>query len=234
MKKSEVLKLALEELKNPKEEWSLATLEAHTFIEKNGEIKFNSIDLHFAENLSVVYFAVKQANFYFAVYVDWVKRNATVSTAPWIRINYSATSDVVAGTELRNYIQIEKSKGVKIITHNKGDQAGETNTKYNFNTITIYVPSLPGVFAKKLTMLLDALLTDQEGLKKIGNVSADASINITHEYHNGTGFLGDFEIDVETIKKIEKLNVKLSFAFMASGQKILSPLDKKRGIDLVN
>ncbi|MBV7270620.1 DUF4279 domain-containing protein [Winogradskyella luteola] len=227
MNKQQIIDIALKELKNPTNEWSIILLETHTFIEENGKIKITRIDLdafnYKNDKIAIVYVPVKDERFHFAICVDiHLKKVNGIYTESWNRVNFSAMSKTYSGEVLKSFTKIEPTK-----IRNKGDVAIKgSSIKYNYSSLTISIDSYPESVLEKIKKLVNILKTDTEGVQKLVE-KANASISVVIEYHIGTGNLGELSLNASLISEISNLEVPIGFHFLASGKTMPTPIEKE-------
>jgi hypothetical protein len=184
-------------------------LEIHQPVYDNGELKIERIDRE-KQDVIIAYLPVKDEYFFFAVYIDPIKKEIfNVGTESRNIVTLRATSEKFTSNELQSFLKLSPDK-----TWNKGDIKSRGKSVYNFSCVEYELNPEPDKFEDKLRKLLNQLQKDRESILALG-MNADTYIQIIMDFHAGNQLLGSASIDLECIKIMNELNLQISFDFTA-------------------
>lgn len=187
-------------------------LEIHEPVYENGLLKIDRIDRE-KDDVIIAYLPVKGEYFFFAVYFDPISNQIlNISTESRNIVSLIVSSETMTSKELLNLTNLQCSK-----FWDKGDLRPNTKRKYTFTGIEFYLVPEPDEFEDKLRKLLDYLETDKSGILALSSKGL-AYIKVCMDFHYCNQLLGGFTLDVEILKKISDLNLKLDFQITAWGK----------------
>ncbi len=188
-------------------------LELHEAIYENGFPKIDRIDRESRSNLVIAYLPVKDEYFSFAVYIDPEKREIfNMGTESRNLVYLRATSELLTSIELQSFTKLKASKA-----WNKEDFKPNKKSRYSFSCIEFNPNPEPDEFEDKLKNLINFLEEDKNGILELA-AHSNAYIQVIMDFHAGNQLLGSAFINLESIRKLNELNLEVSFDFTAWGK----------------
>lgn len=186
-------------------------LNIHEVVYEHDKPKVARVDTEKEDGTAIVYFPIKDENFYLAVYLDTIPQISVrhVGTEHGNSVYLGVSSKIFSMQELSEMTKLKVTKG-----HSKGDKRGSTYWK--FSKVCFEPNPEPDEFEDKLKKLLDILESDHEGVKQLADKAA-AWIQVTQEFHIGNTMVGGSFIDRENIKRIANLNLSVDFDLFVGG-----------------
>ena len=215
MTNSLIIEKAIEEVKTKTLGVTEQFLNIHKIVYENNRPKIARIDTDKVDE-AIVYFYVKDENFFLAVYVD-TKPNVSVrwtNTEPYHCVYFRASSDTFSLKELAEFTNLKSTRG-----RNKGDKKrpnSVTQILWKESTLEFEPNPEADEFEDKLTKLLDFLEQHKEGVDKLVN-NGNGYIQVYSSFHNGNTLIGGHHIDKNHIKRMSKLNLEIDFDISADG-----------------
>lgn len=205
------IQIAIEEIKT--KTWGVTRqfLEVHEIEYENGKPKIAGINSNKDEGTAIVYFYVKQQQFYFAVYIDTTPVTAItgVGTEPYSAVYLRANSTLYTFDELCTFTSLAPTRG-----WNKGDLR---KTKIQTEScIFIEASSQPGSFEYKIAQLLNLLKKDAEGTKRLAKI-AGGYIQVIMIFHAGNSMLGGPSLSTANMQRMAALELEINFDLHAEG-----------------
>ena len=188
-------------------------LEIHEAVYEEGKLKIDRIDREKQSDVIIAYLPVKDEYFSFAVYIDKQNKEIfNIGTESRNEVSLKATSNTLSSNELQAFTKLKADN-----TWNKGDLKASKKATYKFSCIKIIPNPEPDEFEDKLTKLLTFLEKDTAGILELTK-HANTYIDITIDWHRGNQLLGNVFINLESIKKMNNLNLEINFDFTAWGE----------------
>lgn len=211
---STIATIITEELVNPKFEMTRQYLKVLEIEYENGIPKIDNIETEQHLNQAIAYVSVKHERFYLRFTFDTQEQIeiSSVDTAPFIGISFDPSSENLSVEELMSLTTIKPSG---IIT--KGDFSSNGKFKYSYNRLEYTAYSEPGRLDSKLNTLLDVLEVDIKGIKELSQQTGCKDLFITIVHHIGNGNFTGLWLDNETINRLSKLGLQLTFDLHARG-----------------
>lgn len=208
---TEISNLVAQEFKTPTLAVTEQYLEIHQPVYENSFVKIARIDRD--GEMVIVYIPVEGEYFYFAVYIDAEKAEVTgFNTESRNIVSLCITSDGLDINDLSLLTCINPTK-----TWNKGDLRPNKKAAYNY-TLVEYEPNPePDQFEDKLKKLLVVLSKEKAEVNKLVTI-ANAYVRVIMDFHAGNQLLGSADIDLECLKIITELNLRIRFEFAAWGE----------------
>ncbi|WP_295794562.1 DUF4279 domain-containing protein [Mucilaginibacter sp.] len=213
MTDDEVLQLILNELTSPTMGVTEQYLKIHQPVYDEHGLKIERIDREEKGNITIAYLPVQGEYFYFAVYIDSIKKEIyNVGTESRNIVSLRVTSEELTAAELRGLTKLKVTKN-----WNKGDLKQNKKAAYTFSCIQITPNPEPDEFENKLGKLLNYLKTDEDGIVAL-KTRANAWLQINMDFHAGNQLLGSASISPECIKIMNELGLGIDFDFAAWGE----------------
>lgn len=205
------IQIAIEEIKT--KTWGVTRqfLEVHEIDYENGKPKLAGINCNKEDGTAIVYFCVKQQQFYFAVYIDTTPETTitSVGTEPYCAVYLRADSTLYSFDELCTFTSLEPTRG-----WSKGDlKKTKTQTQ---STIFIEASNQPGSFENKIAQLLNLLEKDVEGTKRLAKI-AGGYIQVIMIFHAGNSMLGGPSLSTANMQRMAVLGLEINFDLYAEG-----------------
>jgi hypothetical protein len=186
-------------------------LEIHSPVYIDGKLQVARIDRNNPEVITV-YLPVDDEKFYFTVFIDVESGEVcSFNTVANQRVYFWALSEKLSEKKLRAMTKLEPTESWK-----KGDIRKGVKLKQKYSSIIFMPNPEPAEFEEKLTKLLDFLEQDKEGIKRLVD-EADGYIQVYMDFHNGNTMLGGPHIDLNSIKRMNDLNLEIDFDLYVSG-----------------
>lgn len=187
-------------------------LDIHSLIYEGEEPMIAHIDRDSEADRAIVYFAVKDEEFFLAVHVQinpgpevvWV------GTEPCHVICFRASSKNLSVAELLKATTLKPTN-----TYNKGDRR-DNRTTHLFSYIEFLPNPEPGNLEDKLRKLLDFLEKDAAGIKKLVELTG-STIQVTSIFHNGNTMLGGLHLNSVLLSRMSALGLTIDFDLYANG-----------------
>jgi len=188
-------------------------LEVHEILYAGGKPVIAGFDKSRADGVVIVYFAVKDEPFTYAIYFDTLPQIAFrwMGTVAECKVYFSATSEELSFEELLAITTLRPATG-----WNKGDIRKPGKTHHTFSRLSLAPGQGPGMFEDKLNKLLDLLEQDKEGVLALVE-KANGYIEVAIQFHNGNGMLGGPHIDRACMRRMAELNLSVDFDLYATG-----------------
>jgi hypothetical protein len=212
MDKASIIAAATAEVERPFFGVTKQFLEVHAVAREKGQPKVAGISLADDQVAAIVYFAIEDERFYFAVKVSLATFEVLV---PWIedwhQLSFHATSEIL------NVPQLSALTSLKP-THilNKGDNRGNAIRKWPYHSIEFEPNPKPGPFEEKLEKLLTFLEQDATGTRLLVD-KAGGYIRVISELYNGNRSLGSIHLDKDSVRRMAALNLAVDFDLYAEG-----------------
>ena len=188
-------------------------LEIHEAVYVDGRLIIDRIDRESYPDLIIAYLPVKDEYFSFAVYIDLEKKEIfNIGTESRNLVCLRATSEILTSTELQSFTKLKASK-----TWNKEDFKPNKKSRYTFSCIEFSPNPEPDSFEDKLKKLISFLEKDKNGVLELISHS-NAYIQVIMDFHAGNQLLGNALINLESIRKLNELNLEVSFDFTVWGR----------------
>jgi hypothetical protein len=156
---------------------------------------------------------IKDEYFFFAVYIDKLKKEIqNIGTESRNIVRLRATSEELTSDELRAFLKITPTEA-----WNKGDLKSFGKSVFKFSGVDYTPNPEPDEFEDKLQKLLKLLQKHKEELLALESV-AYTYIDVIMDFHRGNQLLGGVSIDLNCIKTMNNLNLKIDFYFTAWGK----------------
>lgn len=206
-----LIQIAIEEIKT--KTWGVTRqfLQVHEIDDENGKPKIAGIYSSKEDGTAIVYFCVKQQQFYFAVYIDTTPETTitSVGTEPYCDVYLRADSTLYSFDELCTFTSLAPTRG-----WSKGDLR---NTKIKTEScIFIEASSQPGSFEYKIAQLLNLLENDAEGTKRLAE-NASGYIQVIMIFHAGNSMLGGLSLSTANMQRMAALGLEINFDLHAEG-----------------
>jgi hypothetical protein len=209
---AEILKLVAKEFKAPTLGATEQYLEIHQPILENGILKIDRIDRESDRNIIISYIPVENEYFHFAVYIDGnTAEILNVGTESRNTVSLCITSEDLDITDLALLKNLNNTR-----SWNKGDLRGK-NATYNYSFVQYEPNPEPDEFEDKLKKLLVALLKEKGEINKLVS-TANTYVRVVMDFHSGNQLLGSADIDLECLKLLTELNLRIHFEFAAWGE----------------
>ena len=187
-------------------------LEVHTVARENGQPKVAGIALADDQATAIVYFAIEDERFYFAVKVSVATGEVLVPwTEDWHQLSFHATSETLGVPQLSALTSLQPTH-----TLNKGDNRGNAIRKWPYHSIEFEPNPEPAPFEEKLEKLLTFLEQDAPGTRSLVD-KAGGYIRVISEFYNGNTSLGGIVLDQEAVRRMAALNLGVDFDLNAEG-----------------
>jgi hypothetical protein len=187
-------------------------LEIHKFIYQDGKLVFDRIDRTSLDNCFIVYLPVDSEKFYFKAFIDKETHEMfSLSTEPWHRVYFRATSETLSLNELCTLTKLTPTD-----SWNKGSLRKNGKSAYSFSSVSFLPNPEPDTFENKLKNLLSYLEQDKNGIKQLAD-KASGYIQVAMNIHNGNSMLGGPSIDKETLSRMSELNLGIDFDLYCEG-----------------
>lgn len=211
-----ITKIITEELLNPTFEMTRQYLKILEVKYENNKPKIAKIDLNENRNQATAYVELKNESFYLEFVFNTTDNIELtgIDTLPFVGISFMPTSEKLTIEELLKIITIKPTR-----TITKGDFFSDGKLEYTYNGLEFETFSEPDRLETKLKYLLDILETDTEGIKNLSNQTSTKDIFVTIVYHIGNGNFTGLYVDNETINRLSKLGLELTFDIYATGNK---------------
>ncbi len=188
-------------------------LEVHKVAYEDGKPKVLRVDMEKGEGVAIVYFAIDNQDFYFAVRIATIPEISLdgVWVEDYHSVAFLAWSDDLSFDEICAYTTLKPYGG-----WTKGQKRSWANS-FHKDTVVRFEPNPePDEFEDKLDKLLSYLEKDMEGILKIVE-DIDGGIQIASIFHNGNTCLGGHQISKSAIKRIAALNLEINTDLYAKG-----------------
>jgi Domain of unknown function (DUF4279) len=171
-----------------------------------------------SESEYLVYFTVKGEKFYYTHYFEGVNppQLIAIDITPCTEVYLSVYSDEMNAEEMMAFTTLCTRK-----IYNKGDLRG---TGKNMEAIRKqsrfdFEPGLnkAGAFENKLIFLLDQLESHKSELDKLKSLGCQMSVSALMNAYISNTMVGGFFLDKTIIKKLNDLELELSFDLVVSG-----------------
>lgn len=208
------LQKAILELEQPSLEATVQYLEVMDLQFENDQWKVERVDLESSADSAVVYFAVKEAPFFLAVYFSKETQELIqVTTENGNQVYLTATSKQLTFDQLASVLQLDGFSGWSL---NEPRKIGKGH--YNFSRLSFEpIQSRAYDLETKLHLLLTALEKDRAGVRKLTEM-ADVIIVVHHQqYISGNKGL---HFDLETIKRLHQLNLGMDIDQYVFGKEL--------------
>jgi hypothetical protein len=187
-------------------------LKIHDVVYENDKPLIARVDTEKEDGTAIVYFPVKDENFYLAIYLDTMPKVSVrhVNTESHNSVYFKAVSEVYNFNELSKMTELKSTNG-----RNKGDKRGGNAI---WKRSSIFFEPNPEVdeFEDKLRKLLDFLEQDKIGIAALID-KANGLIEVVSHFHNGNTMLGGHYLDKKIINRISNLNLSIEFDLYADG-----------------
>lgn len=188
-------------------------LEIHQPVYENSLPKIERIHREGKEHVVIAYLPVHGEYFYFAVYIDVLKKEIyNVGTESRNMISLRASSEKLTAPELAAFTKLKITK-----SWSKGDLKPNKKSRYIFSCVQIAPNPGPGMFEDKLWEFLAYIEKDKSGIAAL-ILNADAWIWVTMDFHAGNQILGGASINRKCIKTMSDLGLGIDFDFTAWGE----------------
>lgn len=187
-------------------------LKIHSPIYIDNKLKIERIDEENSDGLVIVYLPVFREKFYFAVYINAKTKEITnIGTEPHHRVYFIATSENLTVEELKAMTILQPTE-----LWNLGDFRNNQKRKYTYSGIKFLINPEPDEFEHKLNKLIDFLEQDARGIIELVQ-KANGYIQVAMDIHNGNTMLGGPYLNAETINRMSKLGLSISFDLYTAG-----------------
>jgi hypothetical protein len=210
----EIIQICTEEVEQ--KNWGVTEqfLDIHSLVYEAGKLKIERIDRDNPDGTLIAYIPVRDERFYLAIYV---KANPDpeivgVGTEPYQSVYFRATSKTLDFDQLSCLTKLKPTSG-----WSKGEMRKIGKGEYDFTSLEFLPNPEPDEFEDKLNNLLDFLEQDEEGIKKLVEMS-DGYIQVAMIFHNGNTMLGGPHISTNAIKRMNALNLEIDFDLYANGK----------------
>jgi Domain of unknown function (DUF4279) len=211
-----ITNIIADELLNPTFEMTRQYLKILEVKYEGNKPKITKIEFNENQNQATAYIEVKNEIFYLEFVFDTTDtiQLTSVDTLPFVKISFMPTSKSLTTEELLTIISVKPSK-----TITKDDSFSNGKFEYTYNGLEFETFSEPGRLEKKLKYLLDILETDLEGIKQLSKQTCTKDIFVTIVYHIGNGNFTGLCLDNETLNRVTRLGLELTFDIYATGEK---------------
>ena len=205
-----------DELLNPTFEMTRQYLKILEVKYEDNKPKIAKIIINDSQNQAKAYVEIENESFYLEFDFDTTDKIEilAIDTTPFIGISFMPTSEELTTEELLKITSIKPTN-----TISKGDLYSSGKFEYTYNGLVFETYSEPGRIERKLKYLLDILETDIEGTLELSRQTNTKDIFVTIVYHIGNGNFTGLYFDNETINRLSKLGLELTFDIYATGNK---------------
>ena len=214
--KTTIINRITDELLNPTFEMTRQYLKILQVKYEDKKPKIVKIENNQSQNQATAYVEVINESFYLEFVFDTTDKIeiSGIATVPFIEISFMPTSEELTTDELLKITSIKPTE-----TISKGEHFSNGKFEYTYNGLVFKTFSEPGRIERKLNHLLEILEKDVEGLKELSRQTNDKDLFVTIVYHIGNGNFTGLYIDNETINRLSKLGLELTFDIYARGNK---------------
>lgn len=211
-----ITNIIIDELLNPTLEMTRQYLKILEIKYEDNKPKVAKINFNENQNQATAYVELKNESFYLEFIFNTTDNIELtgIDTLPFVGVSFIPTSEKLTTEELLKITSIKPTKTIK-----KGDNISNGKCEYTYNGLEFKTSSEPGRLETKLKYLLDTLETDTEGIKKLSKQTSTKDIFVTIIYHIGNGNFTGLYVDNDTINRISKLGLELTFDIYATGNK---------------
>lgn len=209
---SDILEKALSEIENKHFAATEQFLEVHDLVFEDNKPKIERLDTESEDGTAIVYLPIKGEKFFLAIYLDTIPtaKVRCIGTEPYNSVRFVASSENLDLKELSEMTTLKYSTG-----KNKGDKRGQYGI-WNYSSISFEPNQEPDAFEDKLKKLLDYLEQDKHGISNLIE-KGDGYIQVAIEFHNANTMLGGPHLNLESIKRLGKLNLAIDFDLYVGG-----------------
>jgi hypothetical protein len=188
-------------------------LAVHEVVYADGKPKVLRVDAGRKDGTAIVYFAVKDEKFYFAVYLETVPGISVshTGTEPFHSVSFRAASETLSLEQLSAFSKLAITGG-----WNKGDQRKTGTSSYKYSAVHFEPNPEPDAFDDKLMKLLAFLEQDRQGTSQLVE-QANGYVQVASIFHNGNTMLGGHHLDKDVIKRLGDLKLAIDFDLYAAG-----------------
>jgi hypothetical protein len=210
----EITKVAIEEIETKAWGTTQQFLQIHELIYEEDSPKILHIDKDESNGTAIVYFPVKDEEFYFAVSVATTPTINVrwVDTEAMHRVYFRATSEDLDFEQLASLTTLKPTGGWK-----KGERKKYGNSVYKYSSIEFLPNPEPDAFDDKIHKLLDFLERDIDGIRRLANIGG-GQIQVASIFHNGNTMLGGYHLDKRLLSRLDALEVEIDFDLYAEGR----------------
>ncbi|MBW4891305.1 DUF4279 domain-containing protein [Mucilaginibacter sp. HMF5004] len=187
-------------------------LEIHSPVYLDGKLEISRIDREGRIGLIVAYLPIEGEHFSFAVYIDSDAREIfNVGIESRNTVSLRATSEILGLTELSSFINLSPTK-----SHNRGDLKKHGKSAYEYSFVEYEPNRETDAFEDKLRKLLTNLKEHEADVRELA-LNSNAYINVAVDCHHGNQHIAATIIDLECIRMLSELNLRIEFDFWAWG-----------------
>lgn len=178
----------------------------------DGQLQIDRIDKECRADLIIAYLPVKDEYFSFAVYIDSENKEIfNIGTESRNLVSLIVTSETLTSKELKSFTKLRPTE-----SWDKSDLKSNKKSVYTFSGIEFLLNPEPDEFEDKLKKLLSYLDNDKAGIIELTK-NANAYVKVFMDFHYGNQLLGAATVALESIAKLNELNLSISFDVSAWG-----------------
>lgn len=222
-----IINIAIEEIEQKNFGVTQQFFQVHKVAYKDGKPEIARVSWSEGEEDAVVFFKVEQEDFYFAVYVNVLPELEVrwVDSFPHFAVYFTGGNKILHADDIISMSTLQPTG-----YWSKGDKKEISTTTFTkvltrkFTKVMYEPHPEPYEFKDKITMLLDYVEQDKEGVRRIVK-EADGYVQVAAIFHNANTMLGGVHLDAAIMSRLAALGLEIDFDLYADGKLFLDDDD---------